>query len=137
MANFNFFKDKKTQQQLLVFAALIVLGLIIWLIMSIFLAPKNEAIDPGLSSLTQTIDPELNLAILPLIAQRTEFTAAELSDFPIYLKYTSNSDYDSNRLEIIRFEPSVPLDLAYFNLVSVASEASELTTPEVNVADQL
>ncbi|MDO5561440.1 MAG: hypothetical protein Q4G02_01560 [bacterium] len=136
MANFNFLKDKKTQQQLLIFAVLIVLGLLIWLVMSIFLAPKSETIDPSLSGLTQTIDPELNLAVLPLIAQKSEFTTTDLSDFPIYLKYTSASDYDSNRLEIIRFEPSVPLDLAYFNLNS-ASAASNLAEPEVDVADQL
>ena len=132
MAKFNFLQDKTTTQQLFIFIALVAFGLVIWLILSVFLKPAEITIDPELSSITKSLDPELNLSVLPLIEQKTQLTQQELNDFPIYLKYTSATNYEENRLEIILFTPSTPLDLAYFNQSSASAAIDNIES-----ADQL
>lgn len=117
------FSSKQFLRQALTYVALVIVGLLVWLVFENFLSPESVALNRDYTILTKSLDTHLETQALSIMEQKRTFTASELENFSIYLT-VDNANQNSNTLTIRRLTPATPLDLSYFSLIQSASRST-------------
>ena len=108
--------DKKLLTQLTYFAVMVIVGLLIWLLVTNVLMPPQATINRDLTALTRvTVNPDLETDSLKLMEEGRVFAPGELEAFTIYLD-DSEENKNTPDLVIRRMAPIEPLDLGYYIL---------------------
>ncbi len=128
MALIDFFSDKKSLRQAVIFMVLVIIGLIIWLVFENFLSPPIIAVNQNYTNLGKNIDPEIDLQSLTIMEQKRNIDITELEKFPIYVLREKVNQND-NVLEVSPSQIAEPFDLAYFSLMQ-----KQLATPSADIS---
>jgi hypothetical protein len=129
---------KKIQQsrQFLVIMILLFVVLIFWVIVSLISSQISEKIDPELLKISQPLTPVIETKVFAEIANKREYSVAELSSFTIYKLLTSR---DGRTERIVPIEVNIddlePRETP--NPIQTSSPSESLLQEELNTQENV
>lgn len=85
------FKALQDNQKVLTIMIFSLITVVVWVILSLVRSQRSETIDPELTALSQPLNPSINTEVLTEIEQKRAYSEAELRDFPIYIRRTTET----------------------------------------------
>lgn len=126
----------RRQQHLLYILVFFFVAVIIWVGISLFSSQKKTAISPELLELAKPLTPTINRSVLQDIANKKQYTAAELEAFPIFKIVLSADGREELKVRadqgILNPSAASPAALPSAPLVS----SSSASTPAPSTGDQ-
>jgi hypothetical protein len=118
--------ERSLVSKLIIFAVLVVVGMVVWVLVTTVLVPPPKVANTDYNSLLRLpIDPELKVQSVELMAERRVIDAEELAEFDIYIMDEENDarSNNSNEMLIRRLSARVPYDLGYQGDLAATAEA--------------
>ena len=110
--------DKSFLQRMIYLSAIVVFGLLVWLVFTNILSPKkstgNDVYTQNLPLVSRAISPELSVQAISKMSRGRTFSVDELAGFSIYLiNETETRSSGVNVLALQEMTPRVPYDIGY------------------------
>jgi hypothetical protein len=116
--------EKSLVSKLIAFASLVIVGMVIWVLVTTVLAPPAKVANTDYNDLLRLpIDPELEVGSVALMEGRRSIDASELEEFDIYVGDEEDSNNNKGEMIVRRLNPRVPYDLNYQGDLLATAEA--------------
>lgn len=116
--------EKSLVSKLIAFASLVIVGMVIWVLVTTVLAPPAKVANTDYNDLLRLpIDPELEVGSVALMEGRRSIDASELEEFDIYIGDEEDSNNNKGEMIVRRLNPRVPYDLNYQGDLLATAEA--------------
>lgn len=123
--------DRHLLNKLIIFAVLIIFGLVGYLVVVNLLIPPEVPVSANVARVLQgNVDPQLNTQALALMRSRSDYQQASLAAFEIYLEDIMNTANDNTQvLHLLFLDPVTPLDKDYPRVLEHLAAATASGVP--------